>query len=90
MTIALVDGSFTGVGNSNPVCLKDGFNLSIDGTFNATVVLQRSFDSGSTWHLVERFTAPVQLTGHEPEAYISYRLVCTGHTSGTIQYRLSQ
>lgn len=90
MTIALVEGSFNGVGSSNPVSLKDGFNLSLDGTFNATVVLQRSFDNGNTWHFVEQFAAPVQLTGHEPEAYVNYRLTCTGHTSGSVRYRLSQ
>jgi hypothetical protein len=90
MTIALVDGSFTEAGSSNRVCLKDRFNLSLHGTFAATVVLQRSFDNGISWHAVEEFSAPVQLTGNEPEAYVNYRLTCTSYASGPVFYRLSQ
>lgn len=90
MTIALVHGSFTGAGSSEPVCLKGRFNLSLHGTFTATVVLQRSFDRGITWHAVGEFTQPVQTTGDEPEAYVNYRLICTSYTSGPVFYRLSQ
>lgn len=90
MTIALVSGSFTGSGSSNSVCLKDRFNLSLHGTFAATVVLQRSFDNGITWRAVAEFSAPVELTGDEPEAYVNYRLTCTSYTSGPVHYRLSQ
>ena len=90
MTIALVDGSFTETGSSDQVCLKDRFNLSLHGTFTATVVLQRSFDRGITWHAVGEFIQPVQTTGDEPEAYVNYRLTCTSYTSGPVFYRLSQ
>lgn len=90
MTIALVEGSFTGTGSSDQVCLKDRFNLSLHGTFAATVVLERSFDTGISWHAVGEFTQPVQTTGDEPEAYVNYRLSCTSYTSGPVFYRLSQ
>lgn len=70
------------------VQLKGDFNISISGTFVATVVVQRSID-GSTWHDVNSFTAPFEGTGFDPE-YIYYRIgVKTGgYTSGTVVARL--
>lgn len=72
------------------------FNYSAQGTFAATVTLQRSFD-GSTWEDVDTNTAPFSLTGFEALApfkfskpTVSYRLgVKTGEfTSGSISVRL--
>ena len=72
------------------------FNYSAQGTFAATVTLQRSFD-GTTWEDVDSDTAPFSLTGFEPLApfkfskpHVSYRLgVKTGEfTSGSISVRL--
>jgi hypothetical protein len=53
--------------------LEGYFNLSITGTFTATVTVQRSFDKGSTWHDVDTFTAAVEEVGFEPET-VKYRL----------------
>lgn len=66
------------------------FNLSISGTFSATVTVQRSFDNGSTWLDVDTFTAPYEGVGHDAED-LFYRVgVKTGEfTSGTANVRLS-
>jgi hypothetical protein len=86
-------GTFTGTGQSAafsglaPAVGSQAlgkFNLSLWGTFSATVVLQRSFD-GSTWLNCAKpdltdasFTAPISLVVEEPEPGASYRLNCTG------------
>lgn len=98
-------GSFTGTGatedwfaaNATPSASKL-FNISLWGTFVATVKVQRSFDDGSTWVDCSRdsagttasYTAPASLLVEEPEAGVLYRLNCSAYTSGTINYRISQ
>lgn len=68
------------------------FNLSLSGTWSATVTIQRSFDQGSTWYDVNTFTENTQEYGFEPERGVYYRGgVKTGaFTSGTVVLRLSQ
>ena len=65
------------------------FNVSIWGTFVATVTVQRSFDQGATWLDVASYTAPIEDIGFEPEAAM-YRIgVKTGgFTSGTVNVRI--
>lgn len=97
MTIAHVSGQFAATANSNAVAIEGRANLSIWGTFVATLTLQRSFDDGTTWLPVAKnadgdaaaYTAPVSLTFEEPEADVLYRLACT-YTSGTATFRISQ
>ena len=74
---------------TDPVQLTGNFNISISGTFSATVTVQRSFDN-STWHDVNTFTAPFQGTGFEPEVVYYRAGVKTGaFTSGTANLRVS-
>lgn len=97
-------GTFTATGQSASF-LADGigdlvdhaFNLSLWGTFVASVQLERSFDGGTTWlpltangTQIYKFTAPCSEGGDETEAGVLYRLNCTAYTSGTVNYRLSQ
>jgi hypothetical protein len=72
--------------------LQGDFNLSLSGTWIATVTVQRSFDNGATWVDVATFTQNGQYVGNEPEADVLYRIaVKTGeYTSGTVIGRLSQ
>ena len=42
---------------SDAIQVVGSFNLSISGTFSATVTVQRS-DDGTTWRDVDTFTAP--------------------------------
>ncbi|KKN24530.1 hypothetical protein LCGC14_0893920 [marine sediment metagenome] len=77
---------------SDKVKLHGQYNISISGTFVATVVVQRSFDDGSNWHNVDSSTVPIQTFGTEPEDDIVYRIGVEtgGYTSGTVVGRLSQ
>ena len=74
-----------------PVKGSAGFNVSVWGTFIATVTLQRSFDGGTTWLEVNSWTAPVEARDEEPEGAL-YRIgVDAGdYTSGTVNVRLGQ
>ena len=67
------------------------FNVSISGTWEGTVTLQRSFD-GQTWQDVETFTANAERVGDDPEKNINYRVgFKTGeYTSGAAVVRISQ
>lgn len=72
------------------------FNISIKGTFSATIALERSFDGGATWWPVTypdgtaiTYTIPVSTQWEESENLVRYRLKCT-YTSGTVTFRLSQ
>lgn len=73
---------------STAVRIGKEFNVSISGTFVATVTAQRSYDN-VTWYDVDTWTAPSEDVGFEPE-YIWYRIgVKTGnYTSGTVNIRI--
>ena len=73
------------------------FNYSAQGTFVATVTLQRSFDQGTTWEDVDSDTSSFSLTGFEAippfkfcNPSVLYRIgVKTGEfTSGSISVRI--
>ena len=73
------------------------FNYSAQGTFDATITLQRTFDNGTTWEDIDSDTASFSLVGFEPlkpfgysKPHVKYRLgVKTGEfSSGTANVRL--
>ena len=72
----------------------DDFNisLSVQGTFAATVTLQRSFDDGVTWHDVETFTEPIEKFVINTDSSHKWRLgIKSGnYTSGEAFCQLSQ
>lgn len=88
----------TGVGTASPA--TDGtfrpepgaFNLSLSGTWSATVKLQRAFDDDASpnWLDVTSYTANTETQVAEIEEGVIYRLYCSAYTSGTIAGRLSQ
>ena len=77
---------------TDAVSLIGLYNLSISGTWVATVTLQRSFDAGSNWLDVDTKTGNTETWGREPEPGVVYRVgIKTGDfTSGTCVVRLSQ
>lgn len=97
-----VTGTFAAAGSSEAFgpeaqIRRGRFNVSIWGTYVATIKLERSFDDGTTWLVCSKpdltdaaFTAPVTFAVEEPERDIQYRLTCTSHTSGTVNYRMSR
>jgi hypothetical protein len=94
-----VASTFTATGQSSaltPVAGR-GFNISLWGTFVATVRLERSFDGGTTWLPITangtglmNFTAACSEQWSDDEVGVQYRLNCTAYTSGTVNYRISQ
>lgn len=68
------------------------FNLSISGTWAATITLQRSYDSGTTPLDVTTYTANAEEIVTNPEKGMLYRIgIKTGaYTSGTAVLRLSR
>ena len=73
---------------SDPLRLVGSFNISVSGTFVATVTVQRSTDN-STWRDVNTFSAPFEGTGYEPEVMYYRAGVKTGaFTSGTAVLRV--
>jgi hypothetical protein len=60
-------------------------DISIAGTFEGTLTLQRSFDEGSTWKDVDTFTAPEETYFYEPRPNVLFRVgFKTGeYTSGS-------
>ena len=95
-------GSFAATGQSanfipNPLPQGVGFNVSIYGTFVASIQLERSFDNGANWLQTTAggaafnvWTAPCSESVQETSANVLYRLNCTAYTSGTANYRMDQ
>lgn len=109
VTSQVVSGTFTATGQSASFTPIPGsnkaqqhgagyFNMSLWGTFTATVKLQRSFDAGTTWLTVSQdatgadasYTAALSVVAIEPETGVLYRLNCTAYSSGTVNYRISR
>jgi hypothetical protein len=65
------------------------FDLSVAGTFAATVTIQRSYDN-ATWRDVDVFTNEVEMTGTQGEMAWYRAGVKTGEfTSGTVVVTLA-
>lgn len=104
-SVLLTSGSFSATGSSSTFQPKESayvqtempFNFSVWGTFVGTVVLEKSYDDGTTWlqaydstGTAVSFTAAKSVVIEEPEAGVLYRARCSAYTSGTINYRLSR
>lgn len=93
----LTSGTFTGTGNGTSTVFVGQFNLELSGTWAGTVVLERSFDGGTTFvsaamdttGTAATYTANVSIVVFESEPGVIYRVRCSAYTSGTIAYRLS-
>lgn len=93
---SVVAGTFVATGSSAGLIPVTGsfsiprnMNISLSGTFTATVLVERSFDGGTTYHLVDTHTAIVETNIIEQETSVLYRLRCSAYTDGTVVYRLS-
>lgn len=103
---AVVKGQFTGTAQSGSFLAWGSFNVVFggssgpNGSWNATIRLERSFDGGTTWYVAgvggagqqAIYNTPnqdVSVVVIEPEQGVLYRLNCSAYTSGTINYRMS-
>ncbi|MER9195275.1 hypothetical protein NKI13_18530 [Mesorhizobium australicum] len=71
---------------TTPILIQPGnsFDITVSGTFVATVVLQRSKDGSTNWLDVASFTAPAEQTGSAGSAwYFRIGVKTGGYTSGT-------
>lgn len=94
-----MQGTFTGTGRSASFTPRQGaaFNVSLWGTFVATVQMERSFDNGVTWLPLTAagtqmyvWTGPASEIAAEPMPGVLYSLRCTAFTSGTVNYLMGQ
>ena len=95
-----LSGNITGTGATSSVEVLGRANILIDFDTSpgaGTVVLERSFDDGSTFSAVSRnstpaaatYTTTLNATIKETEKDVLYRFNCTAFTSGTIIFRIS-
>lgn len=96
---ATVAGSFGATGQSASFRPKTNkpFNVSVDGTFDGTIKIERKIDA-LTWYVCSQdsagaeaaYTAPFSVVIEEHEQGTEYRLNCTAYASGTANYKISQ
>lgn len=68
---------------SDSIKIVGSFDISISGTFSATVTAQRSED-GTTWRDVKSWTAPAEEVGYDPIlTFYRVGVKTGGYTSGT-------
>jgi hypothetical protein len=69
---------------SNAIQVVGSFDISVSGTFVATLTVQRSED-GSTWRDVKSYTLPAEEVGYDPIlTYYRVGVKTGGYTSGTV------
>jgi len=91
---AEVTGSFTAVGNSSTTAVQKGreFDFTSHGNWTGTIVLQRSYDDGSTWKDVIPFhnvdDGNISYSDDEVVDDALYRVRMNAYTSGTCKYNL--
>ena len=94
MTIARQKLSISAQNTFTPAMkIRGKFNLSLSGTWVATVFVQRAYeDAPTTWFDVQSYTANIEDIGEEAEEGVLYQVgVKTGgYTSGTVVVRISQ
>jgi hypothetical protein len=91
----VVSGSFTANGQTSAsLPFLNQFSVMLGGTFNATVLLERSPDGGTTFYPCSTdgtgtqasYTAPMSVDVVSQRHAMLYRLRVTAYSSGTINY----
>jgi len=88
--MSFLDQTFTGVGRSSQLPGGEKMVVSVSGTFVATIDLERSSDSGSTWLTIESYTAPVEKNIESISDKFLYSLNVSAFTSGTVNVLLGK
>lgn len=95
----VISGNFTATAQiSQVINMVREFSVSIGGTFNGTVVIERSPNGGSTWFpcstdatgTAASYTSPVSVDVVSLVHPMLYRLRCVALASGTINWVMSQ
>jgi hypothetical protein len=85
--MANVSESLTANGSTEALQVTSNFNLSLSGTWGATVTVQRSWNK-TDWFDVDTFTSNYQGVGYDAEE-IYYRATVSNYSSGTVVIRIS-
>ena len=85
--MANVTASLTADGSTSPLQIIGHFNLSLSGTWAATVTIERSWNQ-TDWFAVDTFTSNYEGVGFDAEE-VFYRATVSGYSSGTVVIRLS-
>lgn len=85
--MANVTASLTADGSTAALQVTGNFNLSLSGTWDATVTVQRSWNK-TDWFDVDTFTSNYQGVGYDAEE-VYYRATVSGYSSGTVVIRIS-
>ena len=89
MTLKSLEETFTSARvGVNTQIFAGNFNISVvvpSGTLN----IERSFNNGQTWLVVDAITSNTEDAMSDPEGAL-YRFNCTGFTTGPIYGRLGQ
>ena len=81
----MVTTTFTTTGTSDTIAVLETCQVSLSGYGAATVNLERSFDNGSTWKVVETFSADSEkIYDNLNCGSVLLRFNCTAYTSGSI------
>lgn len=80
--------------SSSTISIGDDYDYNIQGTWEGTVTLERSFDSGSTWEAVyTRYNKSSSInedfSEEETEDGATYRVTMSGFVSGSATYNLA-
>jgi len=95
----VISGTINGSGQtSSAVQLINEFSVCVGGTFNATVLLERSPDEGINYFPCSTdatgtpasYTAPMSVDVMSLRHGMLYRLRCTAYSSGTITWVIWQ
>ena len=90
-------GSFTGVGVGIGVSVNNEFNIFLQGTFEAQLIIEVSADDGANYMpdmsidlMPVTLTKPGSYQGYQPEKGILTRIRCVSYVSGPVYWRISQ
>ena len=86
------DGGTQAATGTKGIRIKNYFNLSISGTWDGKITIQRSFDDGVTWLDIRTYIANVEDWDREIESGVLYRVgfKAAEYTSGTAKVRISR
>lgn len=77
--------TFGAAGDTSPSIAMEQLqevDISLSGTFSATIKVERSLDGGTTWDELQSWTAPNHYR-HQAGAGQLIRARCSSYTSGT-------
>lgn len=85
--MANVTASLAANGSTDQLQIRGHFNLSLSGTWAATVTVERSWNQ-TDWFAVDTFTSNYEGVGFDAEE-VFYRATVSGYASGTVVIRIS-